>query len=536
MHNVMISTLFRLFSILCLMQPLLLGYNPLFAQSGLHLFDDTQLHEIRLSIAIPYWQDTLYKDYIASNKDPENIPEFYRKCENVSIDGASIGPVGIKMKGNFSVIFNRAQQRTKFPFKISFDAFFNQKYDGLRKINLNTNTNDPSFMREAMAYRLFRDADIAAPRTAFTKLYVNDEYMGLFSLVENVDKTFLKHNFGSDDDGNLYKGITSDFSWSGFDKSAYKKELSLKTNETEDDWTRLIAFFNLINNGSKQSIKDSLVQVFELDQYLKIAAIERLIFSWDSYTGSGSNYYVYESENGKIRWIPWDYNETFQVANGKINPSFLVPRNNRPLLKSIFEDKEWRQQYMGIVCEMLENKMFSVEKILPQIKNWYNLIDQAYKEEKNPLFDYSVFQQSLSQSTEEYFSRPQTGFQFKVITYNGFFPFVKERIKWAKEQLRLQRYNCAFEPVSEASTSLLISPNPIRSGQKLRVEQLLTTQPTRSAITVFDVMGRVIEIPDWQFEKDGVQYIIVDQWPKGMYFLCKQEADGTIGMGKLVVE
>jgi hypothetical protein len=70
MHNVMISTLFRVFSILCLMQPLLIGYNPLFAQSGLHIFDDTQLHEIRLSIAIPFWQDTLYQWFVEKSAMP----------------------------------------------------------------------------------------------------------------------------------------------------------------------------------------------------------------------------------------------------------------------------------------------------------------------------------------------------------------------------------------------------------------------------------------------------------------------------------
>jgi spore coat protein CotH len=36
-----------------------------------------------------------------------------------------------------------------------------------------------------------REAGAVVPRVGFAKVYVNDEYWGLYLLVEQIDKTFL---------------------------------------------------------------------------------------------------------------------------------------------------------------------------------------------------------------------------------------------------------------------------------------------------------------------------------------------------------
>jgi spore coat protein CotH len=59
-------------------------------------------------------------------------------------------------------------------------------------------------IREKICYNLLRESGVKAPRVSFAKVYLNNVYWGLYSIVEQVDKTFLKENFRNKN-GNLYK-------------------------------------------------------------------------------------------------------------------------------------------------------------------------------------------------------------------------------------------------------------------------------------------------------------------------------------------
>jgi spore coat protein CotH len=164
----------------------------------------------------------------------------------------------------------------KSHLKIAFDEFDNnQTLDGLKKINLNNFTNDPSLMHDVIAFKLFRDAGLVASRTSYAKLIVNGEYIGVYVIIENVDKTFLKSYFGSaQNDGNLYKtdrGAAVYLNWLGTTSAGYKDQgLKLNTNETADDWTKLINFIDFINNNNDADFKQQLESKFDVHAYLKI--------------------------------------------------------------------------------------------------------------------------------------------------------------------------------------------------------------------------------------------------------------------------
>ena len=81
---------------------------------------------------------------------------------------------------------------------------------GMRRFNLKAMFNDPSQMREALAWYLFGVVGVPAAEHTYAKLAFDDLYFGLFSLVEQVDKRFLKDHFGANDEGNLYKAYCGD--------------------------------------------------------------------------------------------------------------------------------------------------------------------------------------------------------------------------------------------------------------------------------------------------------------------------------------
>ena len=88
-------------------------------------------------------------------------------------------------------------------------------------------------------------------RAVHTNVYINGEYWGLYTAVEQIDKTFVQSRFGSDEDGNLYKGAASDdtgndpmadfgsdLTWLGLRRLAVRR---LLPTEDQRDRVRLLA-------------------------------------------------------------------------------------------------------------------------------------------------------------------------------------------------------------------------------------------------------------------------------------------------------
>ena len=90
---------------------------------------------------------------------------------DVEIDGETVRGVGLRYKGNGTFIEGHESRR--YSFKIDFNEYVKgQEFRGITKINLNNNITDPSLMREALSYELFREAKIPASRVGYAKVYL----------------------------------------------------------------------------------------------------------------------------------------------------------------------------------------------------------------------------------------------------------------------------------------------------------------------------------------------------------------------------
>src|SRR5439155_8893074 len=63
---------------------------------------------------------------------------------------------------------------------------------------------DASGMRERLSMLMFRRMGMVAEREAHARLFINNAYSGLYTIVESLDKTFLKKQF-AEDEGHLYE-------------------------------------------------------------------------------------------------------------------------------------------------------------------------------------------------------------------------------------------------------------------------------------------------------------------------------------------
>ena len=97
-----------------------------------------------------------------------------------------------------------ARSWPKKSYKIVFDdgpVFHEQE-----RINLNSGHRDVAYLREPLAYSIYRDLAVPASESGFARLDVNGEFWGLYIEVEQPDEIFLeKHGWK---DAALYKTNT----------------------------------------------------------------------------------------------------------------------------------------------------------------------------------------------------------------------------------------------------------------------------------------------------------------------------------------
>jgi spore coat protein CotH len=70
---------------------------------------------------------------------------------------------------------------------------------GLRALTFDNVRQDPAMIREHLAMAMFRRMGLVAPRTAPARVFINNDYQGLYTMLEAVDRTFLTTWFGQDE-------------------------------------------------------------------------------------------------------------------------------------------------------------------------------------------------------------------------------------------------------------------------------------------------------------------------------------------------
>ncbi|MFB3785650.1 MAG: CotH kinase family protein [bacterium] len=309
-------------------------------------------------------------------------------------EGQVIKNVGIRYKGQASFMFSR--DSLKKSFKIDFNRFVNkQKFFGLKKLNLNNNTMDPSQMVEALSYETFREFLIAAPRTAFAKVYLTvpgqfeREYLGLYTVVEQIDDTFLEHNFNQKKGLLLKPRMVRGLPYLGHDWKDYEIPYEPKNDTVEwADANRFMDFAQSVNEATDSVFVQKISEYTDVGQFLRFLAVNAAIANYDSILAMGQNYYIYgEPARQKFLWIPWDVN----LALGKFmilsSPSeqmqaAILPPNAapHPLIERVLAVPEWKDQYLGYVRDFLKED-FQPERIRKNISAIHAAIQGAVKED-----------------------------------------------------------------------------------------------------------------------------------------------------------
>ena len=270
-------------------------------------FSDDIVHEIRLTINPRDWQQL--KEEFQKNT--------YYACW-FTYGGETLKNVMIRSRGTGS------RSGVKPGLRVDYNRFdAKQRFRGLKSVVLRNNTQDPTMLHERVAMKFFQRMGVPAPREAHARLFVNDVYAGLYTIVETIDKDFLSRNY-QENDGHLYEYEYDAedepyyFTYKGDDPAAYTpKPFKPATHEKDPDLAPVVAMIKTINEAPDSEFRGAIAQFLDLNKVLTHIAIENFLAEIDGFLGNYAmnNFYLYRFENKNLTTIiPWDKSHTFMVG------------------------------------------------------------------------------------------------------------------------------------------------------------------------------------------------------------------------------
>src|SRR5262249_32954071 len=150
----------------------------------------------------------------------------------------------------------------------------------LRALILRADTQDASLMHERLAMTFFRKLGIAAPRESHARVYVNDQYAGVYTIAEDVDPVFLDRNFG-ENEGYLYAYEWVDpwaFGYRGSDSSNYSPlPFKPENNLIFLDAAPIEAMVRTINQAPDAQFASAVSQYIDLNALFRELAAENFV-------------------------------------------------------------------------------------------------------------------------------------------------------------------------------------------------------------------------------------------------------------------
>ena len=214
--------------------------------------------------------------------------------------------VGVHLKGASS--FRTIDLKPSFAIK--FDQFVeDQTYRGLKKLMFNNSVQDRTYVSELLATELFRDAGLPASRVTHARLRLNGRDLGLYVVVEAMNKDFLKREFGNGK-GNLYEAFLQDLDG--------RVEQDNGDDESRED---LRALCNVCAIADPAKRWEQLNKTLDVERFASFIAMELLTGHWDGYAIHFNNYRLYhDPETDRMVFIPHGLDSLFRRPDVSIDP------------------------------------------------------------------------------------------------------------------------------------------------------------------------------------------------------------------------
>jgi hypothetical protein len=459
---------------------------------GDELFNDNILHEIRFENA-----DT---NVFIDTKDYQQL--------NMYIDNNLIENVGFKRKGNISGY----STTNKYGIKIKTNKYVSgTEYDGAKEFTLHMNFQDPSMLREKLTYDLCNDLGLYSLRTAFAKVYINDVYWGVYTLVEGKDEMYkqLFDNRGMDaieslDFGNMCY-VSNDPSEYDYDNNGGWPRYQLEGGDGVTAWPMFADMIDDVNNTSDVDYLNVAGESLNLEDFFRYQAANVYLMNMDSYIGfQGNQIYVYDTLEKIWQVTPWDFNASFGLwdTNNEDPASYsMIPNtiSNGCVASKMNDIPELKTYYLDGMCE-LHNALSDTTTYFSRIDFFKNLIKDAVYDDSRKVISDQDFDDATEYGTLSLFGEDIPSLK----------RFINLRNDVISAGFVTESYSCdpTLTITEDEMIEISIFPNPVVSNLNIVGLQ------KDASMKVFNLTGQqVLEV--------GVSQNVLDvsSLDKGIYFL-----------------
>ncbi|MBX8686681.1 spore coat protein CotH [Mycobacterium sp. 20091114027_K0903767] len=253
----------------------------------------------------------------------------WRKAASVEISGTAFpartafSDVGVKKK-SFCGSINSEKPCIHLDFGKFNDTSEEQAEAlfGTRYLTLNNSIQDASFVRQPLGYQLLGMAGLPHSRCNLARVFVNGAPIGqglpgvnapgVYVNAEPIMKRYIERNFGNMK-GNLYEIEHKDDFIAGRVHFIATEELSAFENKADLKF----AIDHIADHGIAGA-----AEVFDLEQFIRLYAMEFFLKHWDGYSNNTNNTYVYNDVTAvekpgvgsiKFKLIPWGIDQTLRT-------------------------------------------------------------------------------------------------------------------------------------------------------------------------------------------------------------------------------
>lgn len=349
----------------------------------------------------------------------------------------------VRYKGNGTYL--RSQRSIKRPLKIDLNKHVkSHELAGRTTLNLANLITDDSCLHDVLAYELYRDAGVVAPRTAYARVWIrtNDapsRYLGVYALVENIDTDFAGECLGTRQ-GAIFKPVTHDlFADLGEDWAAYDGIYDPKHKITAAQSGRVIEFARLLTHADDATYAARVGEYLDLDSFARFLAVTVLLSSYDGFLHNGQNFYVWLApDTQRFHFLPWDLDNAwgkFGVSGSAMDRAEASIRQpwigRHRLLERTLAVPEFLTLYRATLDRLLR-ETFVPERLHRRVDEMAALLRPMVAEEssrKATRFEQAVTRTTLASEPEEDggWGRSRTPHPLKG--------FITERARSVREQL-----------------------------------------------------------------------------------------------------
>jgi spore coat protein CotH len=181
-----------------------------------------------------------------------------------------------------------------------------QQIEGYTSLILDNLHNDAGMIREHILNLLYRESDVPAPETKYAWLSVNGEAVGLYLLMEPMSDPLFQAKW-FEPGGVLYWGSkATDVNNDGIGKFIHRAGV-------DEDKGRLKALVASLDALGEEDIYGGLSQLFDMDRFMRFAALEVIGGVRRGYLHGKRNYGLYQNP-ADDRWtfLPLEMSRTMR--------------------------------------------------------------------------------------------------------------------------------------------------------------------------------------------------------------------------------